>query len=99
MSIEYRISTSISTFFAITSQTSQTSLQHLHLRQILQIHDSHDPALAVDDRQIVNLDNAGAAGLWRLDFANAKDAQFEFVDVDVSGVQGALFLSAEKYWK
>ena len=53
----------------------------------------------VDDRQIVNLDGAGAAGLWRLDFAKAKGAQFEFVDVDVSGIQGALFLSTEKYWK
>ena len=41
----------------------------------------------------------GAAGLWRFDFRKAGDRVYDWIYVDVLGVPGCVFLSAEKRWR
>ena len=39
------------------------------------------------------------AGLWKVDYAKSNRPAYDWVRVEVSGIPGALFLSADKYWR
>ena len=53
----------------------------------------------IDNVEMIDSGETPAAGLWRFDFAKAKAPHYDFIDIDLTGIPAAFFLSTEKYWR
>ena len=53
----------------------------------------------IDNVEMIDSGATPSEGLWRFDFAKAKEPNYDFIDVDLTGIPGLFFLSPEKYWK